>query len=89
MAKLTEIEAERVRLARMIEAMIHETPWADNASSRTALAIAASNVRRGRPLTEQEKFANLLAAIAEDDPDLAKRMAEFRARAALSAPKDN
>lgn len=73
------IEAERVRLARMIEAMVQEEPWADNANSRMALAIAASNVRRGRPLTSAEKFANLCDAIGEDDPELADRI---RSRAA-------
>lgn len=68
------IQAERNRLARMVQDMIHEMPWADNANSRMALAIAASNVRRGRPLTSEEKFANFCDAIAEDDPALAERL---------------
>lgn len=69
-----EIQAERVRLARMIEAMVQEEPWAGNGDCRMALAIAASNVRRGRPLTSAEKFENLCAAIGEDDPALADRL---------------
>jgi hypothetical protein len=67
-------QVERDRLAKMIEAMATQSPWADNVDCRMALAIAANNVRRGRPLTEQEKFSNLTKAIEEDDPDLAERL---------------
>jgi len=61
-------DAERERLARLIEeeafSRIIATPGV-----RIGLAIAASIVRRGRRLTEDEQFENLIAALAEVDEE--------------------
>lgn len=74
---------ERDRLAKLVESMIEEPTFAKSPHARMAIAIAASNVRRGRLLTSSEKFDNLTSAIEEDDPDLANRL-----RACLATDKE-
>lgn len=84
-AQVKEAEQERDRLAKLVESMIKEPTFAKSPHARMAIAIAASNVRRGRLLTSSEKFDNLTSAIEEDDPDLAARI-----RASLDlAPDEN
>lgn len=53
---------ERARLAAEISA---ELRTIDDVGIRAGLAIAESIVRRGRRLTESEKFKNLCDALAE------------------------
>ncbi|MBR0653436.1 hypothetical protein GXW78_27585 [Roseomonas terrae] len=62
------IEAERARLARLVEAMVAERK---QTGERVVLAIAARNVRRGRFLTDAEKVANLHKAMKEADDEAA------------------
>lgn len=59
--------AERDRLARLVEGMINQAPQDifGKPSVRMALAIAASNVRRGRYLTDREKLLNLAKGLEE------------------------
>lgn len=74
-------QAERDRLAAIIEGMLAEPVFAKSAPARMALTIAARNVRRGRALTAGEKLENLTAAIDEDDPELANRLRRLSASA--------
>lgn len=63
---MTEIEAERERLAKMVEEYI----WTrDKAGERVVLAIAAKAIRRGRMLTACEQLENLAKAMAEADDE--------------------
>lgn len=63
-------EKVREESAALVEARI----WQKDSSgrfrygpeTRVALAIAAKDVRRGRPLTEREQLENLRAAMEED-----------------------
>lgn len=66
---MTEIEAERERLAKMIEGFALER---EAMGERVSLAIAARAVRRGRMLTPQEQLENLakgLADLPDDDEE--------------------
>lgn len=68
-ARLEGMEAERVKLAGILDAraLTLRTPGA-----RTATAVAASIVRRGRELTATEKLENFAAYADEGgDADLA------------------
>lgn len=60
------VKMERARSARLVEAMIGQRPWNEKPWARCVLAIAGRAVRRGRHLTEAEKAANLMAAMAEE-----------------------
>ena len=73
-AGLPGTQEDRDKLAALVEGMIADPFWKRHAVTRMALAIAARNVARGRVLTVAERFENLCAAIAEDDPKLAARM---------------
>lgn len=65
---LSELEGgAHERAARLVSAMVEESPWRDQQWARAALAIAASAIKRGRHLTEAEKLRNLADAMAEDD----------------------
>lgn len=62
---LADIQVIREDCAQLVEAMISEIPYKDKPWARCALLVAARAIRRGRHLTEQEKLANLIAAIAK------------------------
>lgn len=63
---MTEIEAERERLAKMIEEFALERKAI---GERVSLAIAARAVRRGRMLTPAEQLENLAAGLAAYDKE--------------------
>lgn len=56
---------EMERAAKLVEEMLDQKPWKDRLWSRAALAIAARAIRRGRHLTENEKYENLRKVITE------------------------
>lgn len=62
-------EQQREHDAKLVEAMIEQSPWSDKPWVRMALAIAARSIRRGRHLTEAEKLRNLADAMAAEDID--------------------
>ena len=75
--------SEREAYARLVEAMIGQAPWKDQLWARTALAIAARSIRRGRHLTEAEKIENLAKSMEEElDGDSAEDRAEGQRAAA-------
>lgn len=59
----------RDECAKLVEVMIQQKPWKDQMWARAALAIAARAIRRGRRLTEQEKWENLKQAMLCDSID--------------------
>lgn len=65
--------AERERLAALVSDMAGKTTIK---SARPALLLASHLVRRGRELTEDEKLTNLVAGIADFDPELAAGIAK-------------
>lgn len=81
------------RLARLVEAMVDNYK---DPGIRVALAIAASNVRRGRFLTDKEKLLNLTKAIEEELPgetdeeraDNARFAADIRRACGVDEPAD-
>lgn len=63
---MTEIEAERERLAKMVE----EYLWTRKpGGERVVLAVVAKAIRRGRMLTAREQIENFAKAITEIEPD--------------------
>lgn len=66
----------REECAAMVEAMMDEKPWKDQLWSRTALAIAARAIRRGRHLTEEERLKNLADAMEDAPGDTPEERAE-------------
>lgn len=64
---INEIQRLREISATLVEQMIEQRPWKDKRWSRCALAIAARAIRRGRHLTEEEKFENLMRAMADEE----------------------
>lgn len=55
---------EREKCARLLETLFHKMKVG---AERYAIAVATSVIRRGRELTDQEKMANLFAAV-DDKP---------------------
>lgn len=92
--QLVDCTVERDRLARLVEGMINQAPQSiyGKPNVRMALAIAASNVRRGRYLTTREELMNLAAGMEEpidgDSPEdiaAAKDLADRIRKAAETA----
>ncbi len=66
----------REECAALVEAMMDQKPWKDQLWSRTALAIAARAIRRGRHLTESERLKNLANAMEDAPGDTPEECAE-------------
>lgn len=65
-------EAERERLAQVLEAEALKVPLTDEQmTERVTYAIAASIVRRGRALTDREKLQKLMRGLQEHDEEAA------------------
>jgi hypothetical protein len=48
---------------------MNERPWSEKQWSRCALAIAAKAIRRGRLLSAEEKYENLMRALFDCEAD--------------------
>jgi|GEM_PF-4765121 len=54
--------------ASLIDAMLSESPWKDQMWARGALMIASNTIRRGRHLTTEEKFQNVMRHLDDYPP---------------------
>jgi hypothetical protein len=50
----------RENCAKLVEEMLKEPAFSSHARTRLALMIAARSIRRGRHLTPEEKFENIV-----------------------------
>lgn len=76
-------EETQEKCAKLLDTMLHETPWKDQQWARCALTIAARAIRRGRHLTASEKMANLATAFEEEN--MSEAAAKLRNRSSQEA----